>query len=261
MDAETRHKLKTNEFGEAIERLITFNDPRLKYWLGAIVVIALAVGGYRLWTWNQRNAVATAWRDLSQIDASGNAQRDVVPELQALIDNNSDPQLRAAARLRLGYALVKRYNAGAGDESVLRQAETALKEAAADSQTPAPLAASALLLQGTVYESLHDWDQARRAYETLKEPRFDGIPARGIAMQRIDTLPELARQVQFLPGNTPPPPDTSVGPQPEPATQPATAPATPPGGTPTPGGTPATGPAAVPAPGPATQPANKPPLP
>jgi predicted negative regulator of RcsB-dependent stress response len=244
MDAETRHKLKTNEFGEALERLMTFNDPRLKYWLGAIIVVALLVAGYRLWSWNQRNALAGAWRDLSQLDADS-AEREVIPELQTLIANNSDPQLLASARLRLGHALVRKYNKDGGDEALLREAENALRQVEAETDTPAAIAASALLLQGTVYETLNQWDEARQAYEKLKEPRFDGVPARAIALQRIDTLSELATRIQFLPGSAPPPPETSAGPQSAPATQPSPASATQPTGTPAP----------------ATQPASEPPQP
>lgn len=241
MDAETRHKLKTNELGEAIERLMTFNDPRLKYWLTAIIVIALAVGAYRLWSWNRSTAVAVAWQELANIDPTGGTTADPVSQLQSMITNNSDRAFQAAARLRLSHALLHKANLAQGNaEGLLRQALETLNAVLADRQVDKAVAASALLMRGAVHENLRDWDAARASYESLKDPRYDGVPSRALAQARLEGMAELAAKIEFTPGNAPEP----VGPE------------IPPGGATT---APASAPA--PAPSPATQPAGDPPQP
>jgi hypothetical protein len=195
MDAETRHKLKTNEFGEAIERLMTFSDPRLKYWLAGIIVVALALVGYRVWSWNQQSTRALAWAELARVstDAPGSA----VAQLETLISGSSDARFLAAARLRLANELVQEANIApeADRNQRLHQAAGVLKAIISDASAPAPLVAAALLLNGTVQESLRDLAAARAAYEALKEPRFDGIPTRSLGLQRLDSLARIERPV------------------------------------------------------------------
>jgi predicted negative regulator of RcsB-dependent stress response len=240
MDAETRHKLKTNEFGEAIERLMTFSDPRLKYWLAGIIVVALAIVAYRVWSWNQQSTRALAWSELARVsrDAPGSA----VAQLETLISQSSDTRFLAAARLRLANELVQEaYTAPEAQRTQrLQQAADVLRATISDASAPAPLVAAALLLNGTVQESLRDLAAARAAYEALKEPRFDGIPTRSLGLQRLDTLSRIERPVQFVPGLPPPPVDAGVGPPiPGPVAPPAEAP---------PAEAPATQPAEPPAP-------------
>jgi tetratricopeptide (TPR) repeat protein len=208
MDADTRHQLKQNELAEALGRLRDFADARFWYWFIAIVIILGGYAAYRLWQRQQNTLLENTWSQLLAIGATdpGGAAGSII-QLQALINENSDANLVAAARLRLGNALMlQAYEDAAQRESLLREAEAAYVEVARSDTAPDPLAGAATYALGTVYESLREFEQARAMYQSLtEETRFLGTPYSGLASARLETLEEISTKVVFEPGDPPPP--------------------------------------------------------
>jgi len=208
MDADTRHQLKQNEFAEALSRLRDFTDAR--FWYCAIVIVIVAGGwaGYRLWQGQQAATLESNWSQLLAIrvvDPGGVGES--VNQLNALISDNSDRKLVAAARLRLGNALtLQTLMDPMRRESLLREAVEAYAAIANTPEVPDSITAAATYALGTAHESLREFDEARRTYEALgTEERFAETPFRELAAQRLETLDEVTVKVVFMPGQAPPP--------------------------------------------------------
>jgi predicted negative regulator of RcsB-dependent stress response len=219
MDAERRHELKTNELSEALNRLLSWNDPTLKYWLGGILLVLLVYGGYRLWGWNSLQARIAGWEQLIRVQVGpGGQTTDPVGELRSLASSSSDRSLSAAARLRLAEALVEHAERTPSErEALLHQAAGELQSVIGDAGVPASLVAAATYALAFVHESLRDFAQAEATYRTLAEPRFAGTPFQVLAEERLNTLPELVRPVEFVEGRAPPPPELPPAPESAPA--------------------------------------------
>ncbi len=217
MDAQRRHELKTNELSEALERIMSWNDPTLKYWLGGILLVLLVYGGYRLWGWNRLQTRIAGWERLIHLDTSAaDPAADPVAELRSLADSSADRSLSGAARLRLAQALVERAERFPAErEALLHQAAGELQSMIGDPGLPASLVAAATYALASVHESLRDLPGAEAAYRTLAEPRFTGTPFQFLAEERLKTLPDLARPVAFVEGKAPPPPALPPAPGPE----------------------------------------------
>lgn len=219
MDAERRHELKTNELSEALNRLLSWNDPTLKYWLGGILLVLLVYGGYRLWDWNRLQTRIAGWEQLLRLDVSAaGGAADPVGELRTLAGSSPDGALSAAARLRLATALVERAERTPSErELLLHQAAAELQAVIGDAGVPASLVAAATYALASVQESLRDFPQAEATYRTLADPRFAGTPFQFLAEERLKTLPDLARPVVFVEGKAPPPPELPPAPESAPA--------------------------------------------
>jgi predicted negative regulator of RcsB-dependent stress response len=217
MDAQRRHELKTNELSEALERIVSWNDPTLKYWLGGILLVLLIYGGYRLWGWNRLQTRIAGWERLIHLDTSeADPAADPVAELRSLADSSADRSLSGAARLRLAQALIERAERSPAErEALLQQAAGELQSMIGDPGLPSSLVAAATYALASVHESLRDFPRAEAAYRTLAEPRFAGTPFQFLAEERLKTLPDLARPVTFAEGKAPPPPLLPPAPGPE----------------------------------------------
>lgn len=236
MDAHRRHELKTNELGEALNRLLSWNDPSLKYWVGGLLLVLLVYGGYRLWGWSRLQTRIAGWERLIHLDISdSDSMADPLGELRSLAGSGPDRSLSAVAQLLLARGLVERSERSPMEREVLlNQAAGELQSVIGDPSVPASLVAAAVYALASVHESLRDFPRAEAAYRSLAEPRFAGTPFQFLAEERLKTLPDLARPVAFVEGKAPPPPELPPAPPPETTSaadaglHPATAPAAPP---------------------------------
>jgi len=204
MDADTRHQLRQNELAEALARLRDFTDRRTLAWLGVIVAIALAYGGYRYWRWRQEVQLAQSFRVLSTVNALAPELGEApLEQLRELIAKTSDPAVRALARLELAQGLEARAVRD-GDPARLAEAEAEYQKLMQMPGVPNHLKAAALYRLGMVYESQRDFARARQAFTTLStDPRFEGTPQKTRATLRLGELDELAVAVHFEPGAKP----------------------------------------------------------
>lgn len=240
MDAEKRHQLKTNELAEALGKIRDFgSDPQTRYWLLGLVILVVAVVGYRWWAGRQQRQSISAWAALAQV--GGGPERDVDAigdELRALIADAPDALFAVNARVRLAILLCRQAEEDTGrSKELLTQAVEVLRQVVDDPVAPPALVAAAAFSLGTSCESLRDFDGATAAYRRITdEPRFAGSPFTDLAARRLETLGELSVPVHFEPGMPPPEPepeaDVESDPEPElepeewlPATQPAVPPA------------------------------------
>lgn len=208
MDADTRHQLKQNEFAEALSRLRDFTDARFWYCVIVIVIVAGGWAGYRLWQSQQATILENNWSQLLAIrmmDPGGVGES--VNQLNALITDNSDPKLVAAARLRLGNALtLQALLDPLRRESLRREAVEVYAAIANTPEVPDSIAAAATYALGTAHESLREFDEARRTYEALgTEERFAETPFKEMAAQRLETLDGVTVKVVFMAGQAPQP--------------------------------------------------------
>ena len=208
MDADTRHQLKQNEFAEALSLLRDFTDARFWYCVIVIVIVAGGWAGYRLWQSQQATILENNWSQLLAIrmmDPGGVGES--VNQLNALITDNSDPKLVAAARLRLGNALtLQALLDPLRRESLRREAVEVYAAIANTPEVPDSIAAAATYALGTAHESLREFDEARRTYEALgTEERFAETPFKEMAAQRLETLDGVTVKVVFMAGQAPQP--------------------------------------------------------
>lgn len=235
MDADTRHQLKTNELGELLTRLGDLRRPEIQYSIAAVLVLLVAWIAYSSWGYMRRQAIESRWQSLTEIerglDPADPNYASAVDALRGLAGSASEPALAAAAKLRLArIRAADAFDPGADRATPLKEAAELLRSISADSGTPAPLDAAARFGLATVHESLavveadqrsEHLKQAEALYHALtSEPRFRGSPYVGLAADRTATLGELAKPVEFQPGDPPAPaaPPTAATP---PTTPPA----------------------------------------
>jgi predicted negative regulator of RcsB-dependent stress response len=225
MDAEQRHALKTNELGETLMKAREWGEKWLNHILIGVIVIALAVIGYRWWNSSRESARKTAWSELSKADTDDTTAGEApLDQLRKVIADAPDPAVRTLARIRLAEALVSR-SLEKDSEARLNEAARELKLAYDDSTTPNLLKAAVLYQQAQVFESRRDFEAARAAYGTLQsDARFEGSPFRSIAEGCLKDLNEISAKVEFKPGAPPPPvaPPADLAPPPIPHSAPAT---------------------------------------
>lgn len=219
MDADTRHELQQNELGQLLARLKTLSAREVLTYLGAIVVVILAIVGYRTWQSSLLAAKSQAWTDLITAGAprpglDGNIELpDRVEALRAYMQTHNEPSAIGAARLRLAKALIEKAAADAAQRQILLdEALTHLDALRADSSASPALRAAATLLSGTAYETRRDTAKAREMYRLFEGPELSHSAMAEIARQRLETLDQVTVRVPFVPGSPPPPPT------PEPAT-------------------------------------------
>jgi len=227
MDADKRHQLKTNELADALAKLRTFGaDPQTRWWLLGLAAVVVLVVGYRVWAGLRETRAASGWQELDQVARRMQTDRaGAIDELRTLASNAPNQTLAAAARLRLANAL--RSEAASNPqrrEQLLAESVETLKALADDPSAAPSLAAAAIFSLATSYESLHNLDAAKAAYERIMQGApFAGSPFHALATQRLATLDDLRAPTVFVPGlppsAQPPPPSTApVGTQPAPPT-------------------------------------------
>lgn len=244
MDAERRHQLKTNELGEAFEKISSFDFTDRRFIGGVVAVVAIVLGylGWQWWQSSRAKALAYGWSELAAVNTMDQVgQSDPVGRLRIIIKNNSDPGLLAAARLRLASALrVEAQRLPLQRETLLREGIEELDKSIQDKAVVPEWVAAALYAQAGLYEELRRFDDAAARYRSLEDARFAGTPFQMLATARAPSLEELRIDVRFTPGISP----ASVGPPSSAA----------PALTPIPGPPGATEPLAEPPPAPATPP-------
>ncbi len=227
MDAETRHQLKTNELAEWLSSL-SLSDRRTQLWIGILLIVVLAYTAWRVNRWQRQTLLDQQWATLAQVSAElTQPTQETFDRARRLIAEAKDPTLAMLARLRLASALVREAGSNA-DDPYLTEAASLLETIVKDTSAPAQIRAAALFELGTVHETRRELDAARTCYQQLlDEKAFAGIPYVDLARQRLETLDEIARAVQFLPGMPPAATQPATQPASGSATQPATAPAGP----------------------------------
>lgn len=217
MDADTRHQLKQNELAEAINRLRDWDDPRLRWGLVVLAVLALAVIGWFSWQASVEYALEQDWQRLADIAMAMEAdEQGAEDDLRALIADASSPVLAGYARLRLASA---RVNEAMEDPSVrqqaLTEAEDELDKVVNNHGGSPMLAASAMFALASVKESLGDMSGARALYESLGESsEYAGSPYQSLAEARLEDMGALETEIAFAPG-APPEPEAGTTAQPQ----------------------------------------------
>jgi len=228
MDADTRHQLKQNELFEAMRNLRTVLEPPTVYWLLLIIVIVAAWGGYKIYKSTRESSLAAQWQGVITVESitADGVSDEALARLRDAVSDSKNPAVEAAARLRLGHALLARsYSDEAKREALGREAVEVLSPATDPTKTPAPFAAAAQFALGSAYETLRQFADARTAYETIADqPAFLDLPYTTLAAQRLDSLNDLESPIKFVAGEAPPPAPPATAPAPvqiRPTTRPA----------------------------------------
>lgn len=229
MDADRRHDLKTNELADALDKLTDLRDPRLRYWIAAIVLVAVAYLGYRYWDYTRQTALERSWADLSAVEIPDSGPVETaIQQLQTQLAAAQQPALRAGIQLKLARVLFEEARRDeARRESLLREAQTHLRAMLEDSGTPDALRPAALFALGCTHESLGELDQAAEQFRAIADPAYAGSPFVPLAADRVLNMDQIREPIEFVPGEAPPPP-SAVGPPAEaagPSSAPASAPA------------------------------------
>jgi predicted negative regulator of RcsB-dependent stress response len=209
MDAEKRHHLKQNDLAEALAKLRELGSRKeLLYWVAGIVVVIAAVFVYRSWgTW-QANRAARSWLEYSEVNRKVESNTPgALDELRGIISSSSNPTLTAAARIQLAAALrAKAGETATVDTSALQEAIEVLKPLLNEPGSPPPVVGAAALSLASCYETLGQFDDAEQIYKILSdEQRFAGTGYAKAAAERLKTLPDLRKPVEFVAGLPPQP--------------------------------------------------------
>lgn len=232
MDADTRHKLKTNELSELLRKFRDMGGEKVRYWLLGIVAVLVLWLAYTIWGQNSRSARDAAWTDLNAVNLA--VPGELEPQIQTLRNlaaSAPDAAVAAATNLRLGGGLVRLANAQPENaERLLSEAVTVLRGITENASSHPNIAAPAAVVLGTAYEDQRDFESARKVYLAVStNARYDGSPHQSICLARVAALDKLAEPITFEPGAAPLANQPSVEPaasQPVPlATQPSVEPA------------------------------------
>ncbi|TWT42294.1 hypothetical protein RAS1_34240 [Phycisphaerae bacterium RAS1] len=274
MDAETRHSLKQNELAQALSKLRDFNlDAGTRRLLLIILAVLLVLVAWRVWRWSANSASEVGWKDLQSFVSSAATTPDVAIDNLRGLTSSSNPGLKHTARFFAAAILCDKADKDAANfVSLLNQAAGELKTIIDSPDANGFHISAAAFRLASVYESLRNFGEARRAYQLLiDDPRCAGQGFRELARSRLDSLAGLETPVVLTPGDAPPPPELTGPPQPSipvidvskprptrppPGDVPPPAPGSdsPPAEAPGAGQTPAAPPAAPPVEPPATQP-------
>ena len=210
MDADKRHYLKQNELAEALTKLRNLSSHReVLYWLVAVAVVLLAVVGYRGWGSLQASLAAKSWHEFSQVSQKVQSKTvGALDEMRGIISNASNPTLAASARIQLAAALRESATqTGTIDQAALQESIEVLKPLLNEPGLSPTLAGAAALSLASSYETLRQFDEAEHVYNIIlsNQQRFAGTNYVNVAAERLETLPELRKPVEFAAGLPPPP--------------------------------------------------------
>ena len=220
MDADTRHQLKQNELADALGRLRDLRDPRFLAALAVLVVVGLAILGWKAWNYSQRLALEQASQRLGALQEALNSQdapriaraRD---DLRTLIDSTRNADMAAAARLLLARSRYDEAMSSAAQRPAgFEEAATQLEQLLAQPAVSPMLRAAATYLLANTYESLRRVDAAKELWQQLaRDALYAGTPYQSLAEEKLLSIDELSAPVAFVPGSPPPPPppDTQPG--------------------------------------------------
>lgn len=258
MDAEHRHGLEKNELAEALTKLRSFDDPKIWYAVAIVAVALLSYSGFKFWRHQTEQAIEARWARLSMVPMNDDKTVETaISDLRNLINESSEPGLKAIARSKLATALVERVQSGAGTDKDLDEAIESLKSVSEDATLPIVIQASALYKLASVHETRHDAAAAKAVYTRLStDARYSSTPFKAFAEFMSKEIEKQIAPVSFTPGFAPIPPPASAPatqptdsapatgtasapietaaptPEPAPAATPSSSPTTPPGATP-----------------------------
>jgi hypothetical protein len=220
MDAQTRHQLKQNELAQALSKLRSLRDPRLRIGLIAVVAVLVVYVGYTWWHNATAASLAESWRSVARFDA-GADQAPALGALRDIANSQGDTALGAAARLRLATVLAKQSREPGQDrDKLLRDALDTLRPAGGLSGANSGFAAASLYMQAVILETLGELQAAGECYHTLTtDARFESSPYRELANRESADLDALARPLEFTPGM---PPASAAEPPPMMPSEPST---------------------------------------
>lgn len=204
MDSETRHKLQTNELGEALEHASHIKREHLIMLFGAIGVVLLVALGWRYMSWRAEAVADNRWQAFLAIGSiSPQAGDGAVASLESLVQRTPDAEVRALATLRLASAtLWRQFEPGA--EEALKTRRTELEALAARTDLPDVIMPTVLYKLALVQESLRDFDAARATYARLSDNQsYANSPFALVARNRMENLDEIAKPVDFQEGLPP----------------------------------------------------------
>lgn len=205
MDAQTRHALKQNEFGEMLGSLRdSVGSPGFRKWLLIGVLLVVVVVAWQVWRAGRSRSTQAAWTELLITLRSSN-EDEAIESLRRRTQQNAAGPVGAAARLMLAHLLME----NGLEDSAKTQANTAeaaglLRAVVDDGNISDAYRSAARFKLATAHETLGSFDEARKQYEVLvQDARFAGSPYRPQAAERLTTLDAVAAVGAFTPGNAP----------------------------------------------------------
>ncbi len=210
MDAETRHQLKQNELAGTLDKLREMKDPKYRYTVLGLIALLVAVVVWNAVSSSRAHAAEKASARLFEVTtALAVADEDGAAiareNMQAYVDEVSDPALGGYARLSLAGALISDALKNPDQRpAAFENAAALLTEITTNTRTPGPLAAAARFSLATTYESLRQPEKARELYQDLTtDDRFRGSPFELRAFERLNSMDVLEVAVHFEPGDPP----------------------------------------------------------
>ncbi len=218
-EAPEHDPLKENDLEYFLFHLNEWWDKHGFKTLVAVLVVLLAVVGYRWMKQRAAQAQEDAWTELATSTS---------PEsLRMAAAGVSNPVVRASAHLRAADLLVTQARSVTPEAPGMTDRDKALEEAKlmydavlADTSLHAVMHFNAQLGLAAVAESRSQWEEAATLYQTLAAKASDFPDLARQAQAKLADLPRLQNPVAFAPD--PPAPATAPAPAPTPTPAPAT---------------------------------------
>ena len=228
MKSEHRHELKTNELADWLAHFPQWIQDNRSTLIGAVVVIALAIGVYFV-RFYRKDVVSvrqhvqltglvtqipsqkmTSARAASQGTDQSIALLSIGQDLKKFADGSGNDRLAALALIKHAETLRAELHyrpTGAGSEEVARQiaqAQSSYQAALARAASIPALAATAQFGLGLCEEELGNFDKAREIYrEVAQKAEYDGTAAQAAAADRLQTVDDYRGAVTFRPAPQP----------------------------------------------------------
>lgn len=248
MDAQTRHALKTNDFGEMLASLRdSVGTPGFRKWLLVLGLLVVAIIAWQFWRASARRSTQSAWTELTNTMYTAD-RNEAISSLRNQLQQHPTGSISAAARLMLAHLLMEEgLTDPAKAQTNTSEAADHLRRIVESADLSEAYKGAARFKLATALETLGQFDEARTHYQALtQQERFAGSPYRKPAEERLKDLEQIAKIPPFAPGNAPvasqpaamPPVDTTIQMPLDvtPPAEPATSPAAPDGSAATPAG-------------------------
>ncbi|MFO0840369.1 MAG: hypothetical protein U1D55_17815 [Phycisphaerae bacterium] len=221
MDADTRHELKQNELAETLLKIRLVAERQWKAWVAIVVVAIGALAAYYFWRSSADTARDSAWSAVMSDQPGEKSEADTLARLRALIAEQSDPAILAAARLRAARTLIDQETPDAAQRAANeREALQLFKQTAEDESAPTLIRAAAWFGAGSLNETLRDFEAAKKAFQLLvSDSRYAASPFKALAATRLGSMDLIRSTIAFTPGMPPPPEPPPTQPS---ATEPTT---------------------------------------
>ena len=175
--------------------------------MAAVAVVLLAFVGYRGWGSLQASLAAKSWHELSQVSQKVRSRRWAAGRAARHYLQRFEPD---AGGVRAKFSWPRPCGAtqtGTIDQAALQESVEVLKPLLNQRDLSPTLAGAAALSLASSYETLGQFDEAEQTYNIIlsDQQRFAGTGYANVAAERLETLPELRKPVEFAAGLPPPP--------------------------------------------------------